>query len=73
MLYSFILSTCDPPVCIIRLYMGLEGLIVLRDFDLNKITERYSEDLRKELTRLECFKLQTVLKSGPEDEKYEGM
>jgi hypothetical protein len=50
---------------------SIEGLIVLRDFDFSQMTKRRSEDPRKEFSRLECLRLQTVIEHGSDDEQRE--
>ena len=42
--------------------------MILRDFDFEKITRWHSEDLWKELARLENLRLQTIVRIGSEDE-----
>ena len=37
---------------------SLNGLLILRGFRFDQITKRCSEDLRKEFSRLEVFRLQ---------------
>ena len=44
----------------------MEGLIILREFDPSQISERCSEDLRKEYKRLECLILKTIIKYAAE-------
>ena len=63
-------GTEQPYVMVLR-STSIEGLIILREFDFNQITKRYSEDLRKEFSRLECLRLQTVIKHGLYDEGCE--
>ena len=43
----------------------------MRDFDFSQITKRRSEDLRKEFSRLECLRLQTVIEHRSDDEQSE--
>jgi hypothetical protein len=50
---------------------SMDGLIILRDFDFDKATKWHSEDLRKELSRLKCLRLQTILRAGSDNEKHE--
>jgi len=48
---------------------SLDGLLILRPFNINKIRSRPSEDSRKEERRLECLRLQTILIHGTAEEK----
>ena len=59
----------EQPYVMVSRATSMEGLVVLRDFDCGKITKRHSEDLRRELKRLECLRLRTVLQVGSEGEK----
>lgn len=47
---------------------SLKGLMVLRDFDIQQIKKRRSEDLRKEFLRLTCLKWQTIATYGTGEE-----
>ena len=49
----------------------LDGLVILQDFDFGKISRQPSEDLRKELARLNIFQLQTIVKCGSGEEVRE--
>ena len=64
-------SGTEQPYVMVSRSASIEGLIALRDFAFNQITKRCSEDLRKEFSRLECLRLQTVIKHGPYDEGCE--
>ena len=46
----------------------MEGLIVLCNFEFGQIAKRRSEDLRKEFSRLESLRLQTIIKYRSEDQ-----
>lgn len=48
---------------------SLDGLLVLRPFNINKIRSRPSEDSRKEEQWLECLWLKTVTVHGNDREK----
>ena len=61
----------ERPYVMVSRSTSLEGLMILRDFDYSKVTRRHSEDLRKELKRLECLRLKTIVKIGSEDERRE--
>ena len=68
------LSGCpgmEQPYVMVSRSTSLDGLMTLRDFDFEKITRRHSEDLRKELARLENLRLQTIARIGSEDEVNE--
>jgi ATP-dependent exoDNAse (exonuclease V) alpha subunit len=62
-------SGTEQPYVMVSRSTSLEGLVILRDFDFNKITKRHSEDLRREFGRLEYLKVQTTLKHGTDNEK----
>ena len=64
-------SSTEQPYVMVSRSTSIKGLIILRDFDFNQITKRRSEDLRKEFSRLECLRLQTVIKHGSYDEGCE--
>ncbi|OSC97380.1 hypothetical protein PYCCODRAFT_1334713, partial [Trametes coccinea BRFM310] len=49
----------EAPYVMLSRATSLNGIIILRPFDKSKITCRPSEDLRKELRRLEILALQT--------------
>ena len=52
----------------------IEGLIILGDFGFGRITKRPSEDLRKEFSRLESARLQTIITSmGDEIQSTKGL
>ena len=61
----------EQPYVMVSRSSSLEGVVILRDFDYGKVTRRHSEDLRKELKRLECLRLQTIVKIGSEDDRHE--
>jgi len=64
-------SGTESPYVMVSRSTSLTGLIVLRDFESGKIMRRHSEDLRKEFKRLECLRLQTVMKIGSESERHD--
>jgi hypothetical protein len=64
-------SGTEQPYVMVSRSTSMDGLMILRDFDFGKITKRHSEDLQKELSRLECLRLQTILRAGSDNEKHE--
>ena len=62
----------EQPYVMVSRSSSLEGLVILRDFDYGKVTRRHSEDLRKELKRLECLRLQTIVKIGSDSKGFPG-
>jgi hypothetical protein len=61
----------EPPCVIATRATSLDGLVVLRKFDQKHITKRYSEDMKKELTRLLYLKRKTISNCGDENEVQE--
>jgi len=53
--------------------MSLQGLMVLRELDLNVIAKRRSEDLRKEFSRLEELKRRITMQIGLRDRTIDAM
>ena len=59
-------SGTEPPYLMVS-STSLQGLMVLREFDLNVIAKRRSEDLRKEFSRLEGLKRRITVQIGLRD------
>ena len=57
-------SGTEQPYVMVSRCTLLEGLVILQNFDIKKITCWQSEDLQKEVDRLELLRLQTVVKHG---------
>ncbi|KIK53150.1 hypothetical protein GYMLUDRAFT_136814, partial [Collybiopsis luxurians FD-317 M1] len=55
-------SGTESPYVMVSRVKSLDGLLVLRPFQLKKIQCRQSQDLRLEGKRLECLQLQTRVK-----------
>lgn len=55
-------SGTESPYVMVSRATSLKAVKVLRDFDFKQITNCHSEELRKELTRLEILKWQTTAK-----------
>jgi len=65
-------SGTEQPYVMVSRSTSIEGLFVLRDFSFDQITKRRSEDLRKEFSRLEVLRLNTIIKYGAGEEVIEG-
>ena len=61
-------SGTEPPYVMASRATSLEGLFVLRSFDIKQISKRQSEDLRKEFSHLAYLKWQAVSRYGSRDE-----
>ena len=61
-------SGTEQPYVMVSRCTSIDGLVILRDFNFGKITNRHSEDLRNEFARLEYLWLQTIVKYGSEEE-----
>ena len=61
----------EQPYVMVSRCTSVDGLVILRDFEFGQITKRRSEDLRKEMSRIECLRLQTIAKYGLEIERRE--
>ncbi|PPQ86519.1 hypothetical protein CVT26_008820 [Gymnopilus dilepis] len=59
----------ESPYVMISRVTSLQGLLILRPFDTKKIKCRQSEDVRKEMTRLETLRWQTIAEIGSLAEK----
>lgn len=57
------------PYVMLSRVKSLDGLCILRDFDKDKICCHMNEDCRKEIKRLNCLDLQTVLEVGSESDR----
>ena len=64
-------SGTEQPYVMVSRCTTLEGLVILRDFDIAKITRRPSEELRDEFARLEQLRLQTIMNYGDDEEVEE--
>ena len=64
-------SGTEQPYVMVSRCTSIEGMVVLRDFDKSKVTKRLSEDLRKEFSRLDRLRLQSVIEYGTGDEVSE--
>ena len=54
----------EPPYVMVSRATSLDGLIVLRDFDAERVSKLRSEDLRKEFARLALLKWQRIARYG---------
>ena len=64
-------GTEQPYAMMVSRSTSIGGLVVLRDFDLDQITKRRSEDLWKEFSWLEGLRLRTIIKYGSDGEARE--
>ena len=64
-------SGTEQPYVMVSRCTSLDGLVVLRDFDVNQITKRRSEDLRKEFSRIDALRVQTIVRLRPNDREGE--
>ena len=64
-------SGTELPYVMVSRSTSIDGLAVLRDFGIDKITRRHSQDLRQELERLENLRLKTILEYGSGTEARE--
>ena len=61
----------EPPYVMVSRAMLLDGLIVLRDFDVKQITKQQSEDMRREFACLTLLKWRMIVQYGTEGEVVE--
>jgi hypothetical protein len=61
----------EAPYVMISRMTSLEGLFILRPFQIKKIQSRPSEDMRRETKRLELLNFHTIVQVGTEAEKQE--
>lgn len=57
------------PYVMLSRVKSLDGLCILRDFEKSKICCHMSEDCRKEMKRLDCLSLHTIIATGSESER----
>ena len=61
-------SGTEPPYVMASRATSLEGLMVLRNFERKQICKRWSDELRKEFSRLMYLKWKTIADTGEEEE-----
>lgn len=66
-------SGTESPYVMISRVTSLQGLLILRPFDISKIRSRLSEDRRKEARRLELLQLETIVEYGSDSERAQAI